>query len=180
MIRQVLLATDFSRAAQAAVPVAVEQARRFGARLHLLTVVWPAADPAPDPRLAGLAGELQGSGVPIVTAVESGIPAAEIVRYARRNGIDLIVIGTHGRTGFTRALVGSVAERVVRTAPCAVLTVPPAEARQEPEVADPRVEARRCLVCAGPTEDLICEPCRVRIRGQVMEARQREERSGRI
>ena len=53
----------------------------------------------------------------------SNSPATEIVNYARRNGIDLIVMGTHGRGAIAHLLMGSVAERVVRTAPCPVLTV---------------------------------------------------------
>jgi nucleotide-binding universal stress UspA family protein len=59
------------------------------------------------------------------THVESvaGVPWLEIVRYAEQNGVDLIVMGTHGRTGLRHALIGSVAERVVRHAPCAVLVV---------------------------------------------------------
>lgn len=55
----------------------------------------------------------------------SGAPAAEIVRYAERNDVDLIVMATHGRTGLKRLVLGSVAERVVRQAPCSVLVVRP-------------------------------------------------------
>ena len=51
-----------------------------------------------------------------------GVPAMEIVRYAKDKGCDLIVMGTHGRTGITHALMGSIAEKVVRTASCPVLT----------------------------------------------------------
>ena len=54
-----------------------------------------------------------------------GSPKAEIVRYARAENIDLIVISTHGRTGLAHMLIGSVAETVVRTSPCPVLTVRP-------------------------------------------------------
>jgi nucleotide-binding universal stress UspA family protein len=64
--------------------------------------------------------------VQAVTAV--GEPAAEIVAHARDNAIDLVVVGTHGRTGLTHAIMGSVAERVVRKAPCPVLTVRPPKA----------------------------------------------------
>ena len=61
-----------------------------------------------------------------------GAPAAEIVDYARTHGDDLIVMGTHGRSGVSRMLLGSVAERVVRTAPCPVLTVRAEEAAAAP------------------------------------------------
>jgi nucleotide-binding universal stress UspA family protein len=97
-VRQVLFATDFSAPSNAAARVARDYARHFGARLHILHVVWSGTDPTMPPLLGKLAEELGGT-VPVVTAVESGSPAAQIVRYAERHGIDLIVVGTHGRTG---------------------------------------------------------------------------------
>jgi nucleotide-binding universal stress UspA family protein len=120
-VREILCATDFSETSNAAVRMAHDYARRFGARLHLLHVEWAGGDPVMPPLLGELATAL-GVTVPVVTAVESGNPAAQIIRYAERQGIGLIVIGTHGRTGVSRALLGSVAERVVRTASCPVLT----------------------------------------------------------
>jgi nucleotide-binding universal stress UspA family protein len=61
-------------------------------------------------------------------AAEKGVgePAAEIVTFAKENAVDLLVLGTHGRTGIEHALMGSIAERVVRRAHCPVLTVRPA------------------------------------------------------
>ena len=59
--------------------------------------------------------------------VSVGVPAVEIVRAAHLKGAELIAMGTHGRTGLARMVMGSVAEQVVRRAPCAVLTVRPAE-----------------------------------------------------
>jgi nucleotide-binding universal stress UspA family protein len=61
----------------------------------------------------------------VVREVQSGPPFVEIVRYAKEHDVDLIVMGTHGRTGIAHALIGSVAEKVVRKAPCPVLTVRP-------------------------------------------------------
>jgi universal stress protein A len=61
----------------------------------------------------------------VIRAVVDGSPKVEIIQYARKQNIDLIVLSTHGRTGLTHVLVGSVAETVVRTAPCPVLTVRP-------------------------------------------------------
>lgn len=175
---EILVATDFSEASDAAARTALDYARRFGARLHLLHVAWAGSDPTVPAALTKLAADF-GASVPVVTAVESGLPAAQIVRYADRKGIGLIVLGTHGRTGVTRALLGSVAERVIRTASCPVLTVPaPAPAALAPAeeaVAGPR----RCLVCAALSDDLICSPCRARIRGEAVERKQKEERSGR-
>jgi K+-sensing histidine kinase KdpD len=115
------------------------------------------------------------------TALLSGRPAREIVRYARENGVDLIVVGTHGRTGVTRALVGSVAEAVVRLAPCSVLTVPVSAAQAEAPAIEPPPEAipHFCVVCALETDDLICEACRSRIRRGALEGKLEAERSGR-
>jgi universal stress protein A len=175
-MRQILFATDLSPCSEEAQHVAQDYARQLGARLHLFHVVWPTMDPSPKPRLEALAAELRAH-VPVVTAIESGVPVAErIVDYADHHAIDLIVLGTHGRTGFSRALIGSVAERVVRTAPCPVLTVP---CRSRRPIKAPAAEAEppcHCLACARPSEDLICEPCRARIRGEALERKQREER----
>jgi nucleotide-binding universal stress UspA family protein len=66
-----------------------------------------------------------GAGMTITRTVLTGTPFLEVIRYARENEIDLIVIGTHGRSGLVHVLMGSVAERIVRKAPCPVLTVRP-------------------------------------------------------
>ncbi|HEY7362799.1 MAG TPA: universal stress protein [Methylomirabilota bacterium] len=174
-MRQILFATDFSACSEEARRVARDYAWQLGARIHLLHVVWPTADPTPKPQLQALAAEF-GSDVPVVTAVESGMPVAErIVDYAERHAIDLIVLGTHGRTGVSRVLIGSVAERVVRTAPCPVLTVPCRLRRGPDEAPAAALPAYHCPVCARPSEDLICEPCRARIRGEALERKRREE-----
>jgi nucleotide-binding universal stress UspA family protein len=176
---EILFATDFSEASTEAARTAAAYAHRFGARLHVLHVTWPGSDPVKPPLLGKLAEEL-GAAVPVVTAVESGNPAAQIVRYAERKGTDLIVLGTHGRTGVTRALIGSVAERVIRTAPCPVLTVPVRPPSRVAEAApEPPAARAQCLVCALPSEDLICAACRERIRGEALERKHREERAGR-
>lgn len=67
----------------------------------------------------------------VETAIEKGNPSEEIVDYARRENCDTIVMGTHGRGGINRLLLGSVAERVVRASPVPVVTVPVTEAEQE-------------------------------------------------
>ena len=103
------------------------------------------------------------------------------VSYARDKRVDMIVIGTHGRTGLSRRILGSVAEAVVRLSPCLVLTVPSAYTREgSTRVSDislPTVE--RCVVCAGNTHDLICAACRERIRGEPLERKLETERAGR-
>ena len=188
----ILFATDFSPISESAGHFAGLYARRLGARLHLLHVL-PAREPGPDPthNLSELARRI-GAPEDSVTEVVSGAAADEIVGYARRNGIALIVVGTHGRTGFSRTLLGSVAERVMRHAPCPVLTVPghvplpagegpwPAGERPWPagEDAPAAAPGERCVVCTDPSKDLICESCRARIRGHALDRKLRQIRAG--
>jgi len=135
VLKQILVATDFSEASAAALNYGRALARTFGASLHLLHVMEnPFLRPTPaDPHaiqsatLRGVAGRLTDDdrGVLHATAVleTSDNPADAIVQYARARGIDLIVMGTHGRSAVAQIFDGSVAEKVVRTAPCPVLTV---------------------------------------------------------
>jgi nucleotide-binding universal stress UspA family protein len=175
--REILLATDFSESAEAAARTAAVLAREMGARLHLVTA-------NPDRVTAELAlktmGGRLGPGLTVVAAVVEGPAADAIVRYVRENGIDLIVMGTHGRSGFSHALLGSVTERVARTAPCPVVTVPPgpgAPAESETDAGREKESRRQaCLVCARPSDDQICEPCRARIRGEALERKREQER----
>jgi hypothetical protein len=110
----------------------------------------------------------------------SGRVAREIVRYAREQGVGLIVLATHGRTGLSRAILGSVAEAVVRLAPCLVLTVPAEPSSGAPApVAGPAPAPDHCIVCAGATDDLVCETCRTRIRAEALERKIAAERPGR-
>lgn len=182
-VRDVLFATDFSPSSEVAGSVAADFAWALGARLHVLHVVQPPRIAKDVPGLTDLAARL-GKSSPAVTVVASGTPAVEIVRYAAREGIDLIVVGTHGRTGVTRALLGSVAEKVTRTASCPVLTVPPRARRAVGAVGHAEVIGtedageERCLVCAGRSQDLICEACRARIRGEAVDRKLSEMRTG--
>ena len=183
-IRQVLFPTDFSVSAEAAGQVAVEMARQCGATLHVVHVVPPMTDPSiAAERLSKVVQSLGGSPA-VASALLSGRPAREIVAYARDKAVSLIVLGTHGRTGVSRVILGSVAEGVVRLAPCLVLTVPaaalaPRDATIPAASGATTVAAPRCLVCAGETEALICEPCRTRIRGEALERKLDAERAGR-
>jgi nucleotide-binding universal stress UspA family protein len=142
-IKRILCPVDFSDSADHAMRYAAALAENFGSDLTLLHVVAPvvAALPGetslPDTlqadvdeiaeacreRLEKTVGELATSGLTVQHKVVSGVPFIEIVRYARDTETDLIVMGTHGRTGLGHLLIGSVAERVVRKASCPVLTV---------------------------------------------------------
>ncbi len=142
-IANVLVATDFSDASAAALTYGREFARTFGARLHVFhavesPVMWVGPEAAAIDMVklqsdieAGAEQQMNtfvtdedrtqlGAGT-IVRAGKS--PAFEISRYAKENNIDIIVMGTHGRGRMAQLLLGSVAERVVRIAPCPVLTV---------------------------------------------------------
>jgi nucleotide-binding universal stress UspA family protein len=145
-IRKILVPTDFSDHSKEALAWAIDLARRFDARLTVAHAYQPVAMALPDgyvmqsaPSLATMLSDLEdalakikreaeagGANVPIDTQLLQGPAFAEIVRFAREGSFDLIVIATHGRTGLKHALLGSVAEKVVRKAPCPVLTVRPA------------------------------------------------------
>jgi nucleotide-binding universal stress UspA family protein len=139
-IKKILVPVDFSEAVPALVHYAMEIVRGRGARVRLFHVVGPplpavdpATGPAPDPgafaelresarvQLEGIAGGIKG--LTVDTRVVVGFAAQEIVREAGEWGADVVVIGTHGRTGLRRVVLGSVAEAVVRRAPCPVLAV---------------------------------------------------------
>ncbi len=144
VLKNVLVATDFGEPAEVALVYGRELARTFGARLHVLYVAtdlrgnfgsWS----GDVPELGGLQAELEDNARQRLdawltaqdrqvlqaktTVVTSRRTAHAIVKYARDEHADLIVVGTHGRGRVAHFVIGSVAERVVRSAPCPVLTV---------------------------------------------------------
>lgn len=145
-IKQILLPTDCSECSAPATHYAFDFAKQFDAELHLLHVVEDVRAVIPDyyygavewpkdyleqietgarRRLEKLICAHGADKQRSSPAIRHGRAFAEIVRYAEEQSIDLIVIGTHGRSGLAHVLMGSVAERVVRHAPCPVLTVRP-------------------------------------------------------
>jgi universal stress protein A len=143
-LQKILLPTDFSTYSAAATKYACELATKFDAELHLLHMLETHLTSTPSfvmgldlPRyisesrvaaeksLAGILDPKWAAGRTVVKATVEGSPKTEIIAYARKHNIDLIVLATHGRTGLAHVLMGSVAESVVRTAPCPVLTVRP-------------------------------------------------------
>lgn len=161
--RDILFATDLSEISHGAGVVAAGVARQFHARLHVVHVAPSPTDAAQPPEALWAAVEELGQGLAVTVETTSGPAAPAILQYARREGIDLIVLGTHGRTGFSRALLGSVAEAVTRTAPCPVLAVPPRQPARFGSTL-PRVPIPHCIVCAEASPHLVCEECRARIR----------------
>lgn len=142
-LRKILAPTDFSSHSENALRYASAFADQFGAELHVLNVLQDPVTMMPEPglppgpwgdytaeleeaarkRLDELPGALRFEKSRLIHEVRKGAPFLEIIWYAKKNAIDLIVIGTHGRTGLAHMLMGSVAEKVVRNAPCPVRTV---------------------------------------------------------
>ncbi len=121
--KKVCCPVDFSEPSRAALRVAADLCQRFGAELTLLHVADTAASPGWDTKLREWGSDVEKSGISLRTGHAVGDPQLAIVDFARQGGFDLIVMGTHGRTGRDHAFAGSVAESVVRRAACPVLTV---------------------------------------------------------
>jgi universal stress protein A len=136
-IKSILFATDFSAQSETAFPLAVALARDYGARLLIAHV-------RPVPTVAYSEGNIamiepeggredvrahlkefdpKDPRIAVEYLIAEGDPAIELLDMARKSACDFIVMGTHGRTGIMRLLAGSVAEQVMRHAPCPVLTV---------------------------------------------------------
>ena len=142
-LKRILIPTDFSKHSQNALSYAAAFAEKFGAELYLLHVVQDLALFIPDaitvtPPIVPPVEELTASvraaldrviqenqlqRLPVFAEVREGTPFYEIIQFAKEKDIDLIVMGTHGRGWLAHVLLGSVTEKVVRKAPCPVLTV---------------------------------------------------------
>jgi nucleotide-binding universal stress UspA family protein len=147
MYKRILLPLDGSLLAEQALPHAIAQAGRFGAELILLRVVEPMlptetmvpreairqaeerTEALTREYLERVAARVRKRGIPVQVVTIKGFPRRQIVQFAEANQIDLIVICTRGRSGVSRWLMGSVADRVVRGASIPVLLVRAAEAK---------------------------------------------------
>ncbi|WP_424015160.1 universal stress protein [Halorubrum xinjiangense] len=138
MYSEILVPTDGSPASDAAIEHAIDLADQYGARLHALYVVDGAAyssleagaevvvealETEGEEATGRVADAAADAGVDCVTSVTSGTAYQSIHDYVDEHGIDVVVMGTHGRKGLDRYLLGSVTERVVRTSDVPVLTV---------------------------------------------------------
>jgi len=138
--RKILVATDFSEGSDVAIDRAIEMAGQSGAAVEIMHVV-EVAEEFPfgtayftadygalyarvHLELSRRADRFRAAGLACETKIVDGSASTEIAARGKAIGADLIVVGTHGRTGLAHAMVGSVAERVVRRASCPVLTVP--------------------------------------------------------
>jgi len=141
-IKSILFPTDFSEGSAEALKYAVEFANRYGAKLYVLHVIYDVAKASgwyvPHVSMDAIYKDIQegarkeldnfavnelGGLKNIERIVQTGVPYQEIMNCAVKNKVDMIIIGTHGRTGIDRILFGSTAAQVVRNAPCPVLTV---------------------------------------------------------
>lgn len=140
-VRKILVPTDFSVHSAKAIDAAATLAKAFGAKVHVLHAYhlpmlvgmpdevvippdfWTTVRDAAARKLEKAAQQLKGQGVEVETHLVEFVPSDAIVQTARDLGVDLIVMGTRGLTGLKHVLLGSVAERTLRLAPCAVLTV---------------------------------------------------------
>lgn len=149
-LKHILYATDFSPAADAALPYVLGLAKQYGATVHAVHVRFPATYPIVVPEAmpqvleaqeeqakfeAKILHETLGSVSHDVTITEGDVWPT-IADLVRKQKIDMIVIGTHGRTGIGRVVLGSVAEEIFRKAPCPVLTVGPQVSKDTPRRLD--------------------------------------------
>jgi len=141
--RRIVCASDFSRTSGRALSSAIGLAKANRAKLTVLHAYVPIVPLVPEQyidsstfervdtetrkwvehKVARLADKARRAGVRASALLVTGDPSQQIIRVARKQRADLIVVGTHGRRGFSKFFLGSVAERVVATAPCPVLTI---------------------------------------------------------
>jgi nucleotide-binding universal stress UspA family protein len=140
-VRKILVPTDFSTHSSKAIETATGLAKVFGAKVHLLHAYhlpmlvgmpdevvippdfWTTVRDAAARKLEKAAQQVKAAGVEVETHLVEFVPSDAIVQTAKDLGVDLIVIGTRGLTGLKHVLLGSVAERTLRLAPCPVLAV---------------------------------------------------------
>lgn len=142
MFKKILFPTDFSGGSAVAVPYVRDLAEKYGSRVYVLHVLYDVAKAsgwyvptidmekfyaelrksAEEEIVKFVSGNLGGLG-DVETAVATGMPSDKIISFVEENGMDLVVMGTHGRSGINMVLFGSTASKVVRHCPCPVLTV---------------------------------------------------------
>lgn len=145
-LRRILYATDFSEGSKAALPIVSAIARKYGSQVYVANVWSPLPYSMVTPEalailenkqieevrkeMATLQRSAELDGLPVTVLLESGDPVDELKQIIQKQEIDLAVVGTHGRTGVKRLLMGSVAEELFRTLTCPVLTVGPRIAKR--------------------------------------------------
>ena len=143
MFKKILCPVDFSEFTKDVVAYAADISRQYGAELHVLHVIpnltyfTPYESFLTPENLVAMEKNIQDEvdrdfkkvlsavGIDVRKVVRTGVAFVEIIDYAKTEGIDLIVMGTHGRSGIEHILIGNVAEKVVRKSPCPVMTIRP-------------------------------------------------------
>ncbi len=143
MFKKILCPVDFSKFTEEVITYAADIAKRYGAELHVLHVIpnltyfTPYESFLTPENLVAVEKNIQDEverdfgkmlkhvDIEIKRVVKTGVAFVEIIDYAKSEGMDLIVMGTHGRSGIEHILIGNVAEKVVRKSPCPVMTIRP-------------------------------------------------------
>jgi nucleotide-binding universal stress UspA family protein len=143
MFNKILCPVDFSEFTDQILDYAVTIAKRFDSELHLIHVIpnlnyfTPYESFLTPENLVAIERNIEGEvekdfdkitkkiDLPFKRIIKTGVTFVEIIDYIKEHGVDLVVMGTHGRSGIEHILIGSVAEKVVRKSPCPVLTVRP-------------------------------------------------------
>ncbi len=143
MFKKILCPVDFSEFTKDVVAYAADISRQYGAELHVLHVIpnltyfTPYESFLTPENLVAMEKNIQDEvdrdfkevlsavDIDVRKVVRTGVAFVEIIDYAKTEGIDLIVMGTHGRSGIEHILIGNVAEKVVRKSPCPVMTIRP-------------------------------------------------------
>lgn len=143
MFKKILCPVDFSKFTEEVIVYAADIAKQYGAELHVLHVIpnltyfTPYESFLTPENLVAVEKNIQNEverdfgkilkhvDMEIKKVVKTGVAFVEIIEYAKSEGIDLIVMGTHGRSGIEHILIGNVAEKVVRKSPCPVMTIRP-------------------------------------------------------
>jgi nucleotide-binding universal stress UspA family protein len=200
-VKTILVPTDFSEGSLDAMRYAMRLAELLGSRvvfLHVveplaygpeLTASYPVFDPGLTKKLAEMmhdwVEQVKVQGIAVEWHVELGSSFSEILAAAARYGADLIVMGTHGRTGVGHLLLGSVAERVVQHAPCPVLTIKAskpaaAQALGKATTDTGREAVSRCRICGAQSAELICDTCKTRVQTEALARKKDIQKEGRM
>jgi universal stress protein A len=210
-IKRILVPTDFSDCSRTAIVYATALATIYQAKIFLLHVIETSVYsldtsliPPGDPfglreKLVEMTEKevalLKGRGFDVNGDCVIGLPAIEIVRAVQEKKADLVVMGTHGRTGLSHILLGSTAERVIQRAPCPVLTVKAEKKGAEEAWKEGALEEKRrivkemvpqgakgtyCHLCGQSALDIICEACKIRVQTEAFDRKQRIEKEGRV
>ncbi|HXN06454.1 MAG TPA: universal stress protein [Nitrospiria bacterium] len=212
-VKIILVPTDFSDCSRKAVDYAIDLSGLFKAKIILLHVLessvysldvslMPPGDPfGLRQKLVDLVNlnveEIKKRDVEAEGACIIGVPPVEIIKAVKKYEADMIIMGTHGRTGLAHILLGSTAERVIQRAECPVLTVrtsggerTAAQPAKKKELTGKEVQdlktiapggdlATYCHLCALPSTDVICDACKARVQAEAHDRRQRLEKESR-